>query len=226
MMEKESYLGLGFIIFGIVVGGVGVATAGFGIGIPMIPIGIYLVWRGFARKKIENEKQDPFAVEKSSGGKIGLGVILILIGLATSALLIGIPILLYGVYLIYKGSTSKLQQGAQLELHCAERIRENTERYTSENIDLNQALGILREIIQVLNTVNSNSDSPRFIDITEARQMAVMIHHQSVSMAIDKGFDEIALDILAASERAKNQTRGGEQHQSHAHTRRSLKDEI
>lgn len=202
-MEKESYVGIGFIIFGVVVGGVGVATAGFGIGIPMIPIGIYLVWRGFARKKIENTKEDPFAVEKSSGGKIGLGVILILIGLATSALLIGIPILLYGVYLIYKGSTSKLQQGAQFELQCAERIRENAQRYTSDNIDLDQALGILREIIQVLNKVNSNSDSPRFIDITEARQMAVMIHHQSVSMAIDKEFDEIARDILEAYERAQ-----------------------
>ena len=96
-MEKESYLGVGFILFGIFVGGVGVATAGFGIGIPMIPIGIYLVWRGYARKKPE----DPFAPEKSPLGKIGLGIILILIGLATSEFIVGIPILLYGAYLIY-----------------------------------------------------------------------------------------------------------------------------
>ena len=44
----------------------------------MIPIGVYLVWRGFARKKIKSESGDPFAVEKSSGGKIGLGIILVL----------------------------------------------------------------------------------------------------------------------------------------------------
>lgn len=125
-MEKESYVGIGFILFGIFVGGVGVATAGFGIGIPMIPIGIYLVWRGFARKKLENEREDPFAVEKSSGGKVGLGIILILVGLATSALIIGIPILLYGIYMIYTAVKPKLQEGAVFEYQCAERIRENT----------------------------------------------------------------------------------------------------
>jgi hypothetical protein len=100
-MEKESYVGLGIILFGIFVGGVGVATAGFGIGIPMIPIGIYLVWRGFARKKIENRNNEAFAVEKSPAGKIGIGIILILVGLATSAFIVGIPILVYGAYLIF-----------------------------------------------------------------------------------------------------------------------------
>jgi hypothetical protein len=100
-MEKESYLGVGFILFGIFVGGVGVATAGFGIGIPMIPIGIYLVWRGYARKKLEGKPKDPFAPEKSPRGKIGLGIILILIGIGTSAFIVGIPILLYGAYLIF-----------------------------------------------------------------------------------------------------------------------------
>jgi hypothetical protein len=100
-MEKESYIGVGFILFGIFVGGVGVATAGFGIGIPMIPIGVYLVWRGFARKKIEDRSTEAFAVEKSPAGKIGIGIILILVGLATSAFIVGIPILLYGVYLIF-----------------------------------------------------------------------------------------------------------------------------
>ena len=203
MMEKESYAGIGFIVFGIFVGGVGVATAGFGIGIPMIPIGIYLVWRGFARKKIVNERGDPFAVEKSSGGKIGLGIILVLVGLATSALIVGIPILLYGIYLIYKGSKSTLQQGAQFEHQCADRIRENAKKYSDRNIGFDESHDLLREIVHILNRVNGNSDSPRFINITEARQMAVMIHHQSVSMATDREFDEIAQDALDAYERTK-----------------------
>lgn len=100
-MEKESYVGVGFIAFGLIIGGVGVATAGVGVGIPIIPIGVYLIWRGFARKKLVTQKADPFAVEKSSSGKIGLGIILVLVGLATSALIIGIPILIYGAYLIF-----------------------------------------------------------------------------------------------------------------------------
>ena len=202
-MEKESYVGIGFILFGIFVGGVGVATAGFGIGIPMIPIGIYLVWRGFARKKIENEREDPFAVEKSSGGKVGLGIILILVGIATSALIIGIPILLYGIYMIYTAVKPKLQEGANFEYQCAERIRENTRMYADEDISTEDGLSLLREIITILNRVNTNSDSPRFIGMTEARQMAVMIHHQSVSMALDKGYEEIARDVLDAYERTK-----------------------
>lgn len=202
-MEKESYVGIGFILFGIFVGGVGVATAGFGIGIPMIPIGIYLLWRGFARKKIENEREDPFAVEKSSGGKVGLGIILILVGIATSALFIGIPILLYGIYMIYTAVIPKLQKGVNFEYQCAERIRENTRRYADKDISPEDALTLLREIVTIFNRVNTNSDSPRFIGMTEARQMAVMIHHQSISMALDKGHEEIARDVLDAYERAK-----------------------
>ncbi|WP_143075553.1 hypothetical protein [Desulfomicrobium apsheronum] len=100
-MEKDSYIGIGFIIFGLFIGGVGVATAGVGIGIPVIPIGIYLVWRGFSRKRLTGNQNDPFVFEKSSQGKIGIGILLIIIGIATSALVIGIPIALYGVYLIY-----------------------------------------------------------------------------------------------------------------------------
>lgn len=100
-MEKESYVGVGFILFGILVGGVGIATAGIGIGIPVIPIGIYLVWRGYERRKLDSPT-DVFAVEKSPKGKIGLGVILILIGLATSTMLVGVPIGMYGGFLIYQ----------------------------------------------------------------------------------------------------------------------------
>jgi len=68
-MEKESYVGVGFIVFGLLIGGVGVATAGIGTAIPIIPIGIYLVWRGLARKKLVKQTEDPFAVEKSSVGR-------------------------------------------------------------------------------------------------------------------------------------------------------------
>lgn len=202
-MEKESYVGIGFILFGLFVGGVGIATAGFGIGIPIIPIGIYLIWRGFARKKIKSGPHDLFAVEKSSGGKIGLGSILILLGIATSALIVGIPILLYGTYLIYKGITTKLQNGAHFEIQCAERIRENSQKYTDKNIGLDEALDLLREIIRILIRVNTNSDSPVFIAITEARQIAVLIHYHSVSMATGKGYEAIAGDILEAYKRAK-----------------------
>lgn len=108
-MEKDSYIGIGFIIFGLLIGGVGVATAGVGIGIPVIPIGIYLVWRGFSRKRLTENRNDPFEFERSSKGKIGIGILLILIGIATSAQLIGIPIALYGAYLIYTAlKSSKL----------------------------------------------------------------------------------------------------------------------
>ena len=101
-MEKDSLVGVGFIVFGLLVGGIGVATAGIGIGIPVIPIGIYLVWRGFERRKIA-KSSDPFAVEKSWKGRIGIGVLMILVGAATSANIIGIPILLFGIYLIFTG---------------------------------------------------------------------------------------------------------------------------
>ncbi|MGB0184310.1 MAG: hypothetical protein ACPF9Q_02675, partial [Opitutales bacterium] len=166
-------------------------------------IGIYLVWRGFARKKIENEREDPFAVEKSSGGKVGLGIILILLGVATSALIIGIPILLYGIYMIYMALKPKLQEGANFEYQCAEKILKNAKRYVDEDISTEDALSLLREIIITLNRVNTNSESPRFIGITEARQMAVIIHHQFVSMALDKDYEEIAQDVLDAYERTK-----------------------
>ena len=126
-----------------------------------------------------------------------------LVGLATSALIVGIPILLYGVYLIYKGSKSTLQQASQFEHQCADRIRENAKKYSDRNIGFDESHDLLREIVHILNRVNGNSDSPRFINITEARQMAVMIHHQSVSMATDREFDEIAQDALDAYERAK-----------------------
>lgn len=105
----QMAVGIAFLIFGLTIGGVGLATAGIGIGIPMIPLGIYFLIRGLrsflhTRNKKENKdiadipKQKIF--EATKPGRICLGIILILIGLATSATLIGIPIVIIGVVLI------------------------------------------------------------------------------------------------------------------------------
>ena len=83
--------GIAIIIFGLVVGGVGLATAGFGIWIPMIPLGLYIIFRGYRQTK--GEKGD-FAFEKTPTGKICLAILLIAIGTGGSALI------MYGLYAI------------------------------------------------------------------------------------------------------------------------------
>ena len=105
---NQLSIGILLIIFGLFIGGAGIATAGIGIGIPMIPIGIYLFIRGFRcfahDSQMKNQehyiKQKSF--ESTGLGKFGLGVIFILVGIATSALLIGIPIFIIGVFLIFR----------------------------------------------------------------------------------------------------------------------------
>jgi len=100
--------GVGFILFGFFIGGIGLATAGIGIGIPMIPIGIFLVFRGLycwaQDENIQNSESltelDKKSFESTKFGRFALGVILILVGVATSALLIGIPIAIVGIILI------------------------------------------------------------------------------------------------------------------------------
>ncbi len=107
---KQLILGIVVFSFGLCVGGIGIASAGIGIGIPMIPIGVYLIYRGWRifENDSKNEQQNiinPVPLEefeKTSLGKMGLGIILIIIGLGTSALLIGIPILLLGIWYIYQ----------------------------------------------------------------------------------------------------------------------------
>jgi hypothetical protein len=114
----QMLLGLGFLLFGISVGGVGIASAGVGIGIPMIPIGIYLSYRGwriFKNEKVIKESDlvspEPLVpFEKTKAGKIGLGLILILIGVATSAMLIGIPIVLVGLWLMYTAFKDQIRK--------------------------------------------------------------------------------------------------------------------
>ncbi len=104
----QIIVGIAFLIFGLTIGGIGLATAGIGVGVPMIPLGIYFFIRGFrsflGKKKEENKtitdipKQKVF--ERTRLGRLCLGIILILVGMATSALLIDIPIVIIGAVLI------------------------------------------------------------------------------------------------------------------------------
>lgn len=106
---KHLIFGIGILLFGVFIGGVGLASAGIGIGIPMIPIGIYLTYRGWRIYKHEKTMQssDSFntrhlqPLEKTKIGRIGVGIILILVGIGTSAMIIEIPILLVGIWFIY-----------------------------------------------------------------------------------------------------------------------------
>ena len=108
-IRKDTLTGIIIIVFGICVGGIGVASAGLGIGLPVIPIGIYLIWRGYCITKQQadpealDQKADSLDFERSPKGQIGIGIIVLLIGIGTSAMIIGIPIAMAGGYLIYKG---------------------------------------------------------------------------------------------------------------------------
>lgn len=105
----QLFIGFGILLFGIFIGGVGLASAGIGIGIPMIPLGIYICYRGFRIVQHEKVKEQSEVIdltplesfEKTKVGKTALGSLLILIGVGTSAFIIGIPIFLVGVWLIY-----------------------------------------------------------------------------------------------------------------------------
>ncbi len=105
----QFVIGLGFILFGLFIGGAGLASAGVGIGIPMIPIGIYIAYRGGRIIQYEKQKQseclsEPLPLEpleKTKAGKTGLGTILLIVGAETSALLIGIPIAIVGLGILY-----------------------------------------------------------------------------------------------------------------------------
>ncbi len=94
------------------------ASAGVGIGIPMVPLGIYLSYRGWRIYKHEEESQNSDILdsqpieplEKTKTGKVGVGILLILVGIGTSAQLIGIPILCVGIWFIYKAYEKPIKQ--------------------------------------------------------------------------------------------------------------------
>ena len=92
--------GVGIILFGLAIGGVGVATAGIGIGIPMLPLGAYLAYRGGRTLYLRKRVADVPTFERTQLGAILFGILLVLIGAATSAMLVGIPTILAGVALI------------------------------------------------------------------------------------------------------------------------------
>lgn len=108
-VRKDTLAGIFVLGFGLTVGGAGLASAGVGIAIPVIPIGLYLIWRGYSIKRREeqlpNEAEpasDSLDFEKSTNGQVGIGVIILLVGIGTSAKIIGIPVAAFGGYLIYK----------------------------------------------------------------------------------------------------------------------------
>lgn len=102
-------IGISITLFGLIIGGVGIASAGVGIGIPMLPLGLYLTYRGWRIYKYEQEQKEAeiinpeplIPLERTKLGKTAIGIILILVGIGTSASLIGIPILFAGLWFIY-----------------------------------------------------------------------------------------------------------------------------
>lgn len=105
--DGQAAVGIGLLLWGIVVGGVGVATAGMGIGIPLIPIGFYLIIRGLHRKGALNSTPDNRRInlEETSGGKFWLGMILVFIGFPAIASGIGVVFVIIGLYLIWSSLT-------------------------------------------------------------------------------------------------------------------------
>lgn len=115
---NQLMVGIAIMAFGIIVGGVGVATAGIGIGIPVFPIGIYVAYRGFRIYQHQKQQEESGVtdfiplepLEKTKIGKVGLGVLLILVGIGTSAMLIGLPIMAGGGWLIYSAYFKKSEK--------------------------------------------------------------------------------------------------------------------
>jgi hypothetical protein len=114
-MNVQIKIGIAFIIFGVLIGGTGLASAGVGMSIPMIPIGIYLIVRGYKDDEHNKEQEKTtthikkITFEKTKLGKILLGILLIIIGIGTSSLIVGIPLSIYGLYLILIG-TNKIKE--------------------------------------------------------------------------------------------------------------------
>ena len=92
--EGQAAIGIGLLLWGLVVGGVGVVTAGMGI-------------RGLHRKGAfnstsENQKKN---LEETGGGKFWLGMILVFIGVPAIGAGIGVVFVIIGLYLIWNSLT-------------------------------------------------------------------------------------------------------------------------
>jgi hypothetical protein len=93
---------------------------------------------------------------------------------------------------------SRMNEGLRFEETCSERIQKNTNEIDGAFIEIGEARSILRTIIDILNRVNIESGSLTLIRLKQARVMAVMIHHQSITLAKGKEFDQIAREALVA----------------------------
>ena len=96
---KQIYIGIGFIVFGILVGNMGLTSAGVGVALPMIPLGIYLIVRGIKNKDSYTKE---FSFERTPLGKISLAIILIIVAFSVGgSFLISLVLFASALYLIY-----------------------------------------------------------------------------------------------------------------------------
>ncbi|MBL1431020.1 MAG: hypothetical protein COA60_005860 [Robiginitomaculum sp.] len=105
---KHLLLGVVVLFFGFSVGNIGVASAGIGMGIPMIPIGIYLTYRGWRIYVYEQDKGRSDKPMKAFAplidtfmGKIGMAIILIFLMISLSSFVLKLPFLLFALWLTY-----------------------------------------------------------------------------------------------------------------------------
>lgn len=73
---QQLLVGVSILLFGLFIGGIGLASAGVGIGIPMIPIGIYVTYRGWrickheAKTRKQQEETELVQFEKNKTGQV------------------------------------------------------------------------------------------------------------------------------------------------------------
>lgn len=109
---KHLIIGLAVTLFGLFVGNAGLASAGVGISIPMIPIGLYLTYRGWRIYQHEinidslgvEERLKFESLENTNLGKVGIGIVLAFIGAGTSSKVIGFAIIIVALWFIYQGT--------------------------------------------------------------------------------------------------------------------------
>lgn len=120
---RDLIISIVFIVLGLYIGSIGLVAAGYGIVIPLIPIGLYFLIRWFRNWicyksksldsvsfkgiKIYDKNNQPIpeveTFEFTKFGQICLGIMLLFVAIAGSALLISLPFIGIGAFLIYKG---------------------------------------------------------------------------------------------------------------------------